>query len=408
MQIYLVGGAVRDKLLDYPVIEQDWVVVGATPQQMLDQGYQQVGKDFPVFLHPQTHEEYALARTERKSGMGYHGFEIHTSPEITLEQDLIRRDLTINAIAMDSDGQIIDPYNGLSDIKNRVLRHISPAFSEDPLRVLRVARFAARYHHLGFTLAPETLALMRQLGESGELNHLAAERVWKETSRALTERNPQVFFTTLRASHALTYWFTELDVLWGVPNPPKWHPEIDTGVHTMMVLEQAALLSSSATTRFAAVCHDLGKGITPSDKLPSHYGHEKSGIPLIAKLCQRLKAPNEFKQLAQIASEFHLHLHKLDELKPQTIVKVIEQTDALRKKERFEAFLQVCEADFKGRTGFENRPYPQANKMRQALALCAQVTAKPFIEKGLEGPQIGQAMHSERVNKIKQWLHAAT
>jgi len=401
MQIYLVGGAVRDKLLNYPVVERDWVVVGANPQQMLDLGYKQVGKDFPVFLHPQTGEEYALARTERKSGSGYHGFEVHASPDVTLEQDLIRRDLTINAMAMDSDGNIVDPYGGQADIQAKQLRHVSPAFSEDPLRILRVARFAARYHHLEFTLASETQSLMNALASSGELKALAAERVWKETCRALGEKSPQVYFETLRQCGGLADWFPELECLWGVPNPPRWHPEIDTGVHTMMVLEQASLLSKDPVTRFAALCHDLGKGNTPKDMLPRHVGHEKRGVSLVGDLCRRLKAPTEYEQLAKIASEFHLHLHRVDELKPSTIVKVLERTDAFRRPQRFAQFLQVCEADFRGRTGFESRDYPQAQIMRQAFDACRSIKPQELIAQGYSGKKLGEEIHRERVSLVK-------
>ena len=401
MEIFLVGGAVRDKLLNYPVIEQDWVVVGASPQDLLDQGYKQVGKDFPVFLHPKSGDEYALARTERKSGKGYYGFDVYADKDVTLEQDLIRRDLTINAIAMDSNGQLIDPYNGQLDLENRILRHISPAFAEDPLRVLRIARFAARYAHLGFTIADETMSLMQQLADSGELENLTAERVWKETYRAIGEKTPQVYFNTLKNCNGLKFWFAELDALWGIPNPPKWHPEIDTGIHTMMVLEQASLLSDDPVTRFAAICHDLGKGITPAEKLPSHAGHEKTGVPLVELLCKRIKTPTEYLQLAKIACEYHLHLHRLEELKASTIVKLLEKTDAFRKPDRFKQFLQVCEADYKGRTGFENRDYPQAALMLEALTACKEVSIKALIAKGFSGKQLGEQIHAERVNLVK-------
>lgn len=404
MQIFLVGGAVRDKLLNYPVIENDWVVVGGTPKDLIKQGFKQVGKDFPVFLHPKTGDEYALARTERKSGKGYYGFDVYADADVTLEQDLIRRDLTINAIAMTETGEIIDPYRGADDINAKILRHISPAFAEDPLRVLRVARFAARYAHLGFSIAQETLELMTQLAQSGELNNLTAERVWKETYRAISERSPQVYFETLKKCDALKYWFSELDALWGIPNPPKWHPEIDTGVHTMMVLEQAALLTSDPVTRFAAVCHDLGKGLTPKEKLPGHAGHEKTGVPLVEKLCQRVKTPTEYLQLAKLGCEFHLHLHRLEELKGSTIVKLLERTDAFRKPERFAQFLQVCEADFKGRTGFEQRAYPQAKMMTEALQACLKVEPKTLLAKGFSGKQLGEQLHKERVEKVKEAL----
>ncbi|WP_196139520.1 multifunctional CCA addition/repair protein [Aliikangiella sp. G2MR2-5] len=404
MQVYLVGGAVRDKLLNYPVYEEDWVVVGATPQELTKQGYKQVGKDFPVFLHPDTGDEYALARTERKSGKGYYGFEVYAEKDVTLEQDLIRRDLTINAMAMDQNGQVIDPYNGQKDLKQKILRHVSPAFKEDPLRVLRVARFAARYHHLGFKVAAETLELMHSIAGTGELNALAAERVWKETVRALGERSPQVFFEVLRQCGGLADWFPEIDVLWGIPNPAKWHPEVDTGIHTMMVLEQAAILSDQPVTRYAALCHDLGKGATPRENHPSHPGHEKLGVPLVEKLSRRLKTPTEFERLAKIASEYHLHLHRLEELKSKTIVKVLEKTNAFKQPQRFEQFLQVCEADFKGRTGFEKRDYPQAALMRKALERCNQIKAAEVIAQGYQGKKIGEEIHRERVSAVKKLL----
>jgi tRNA nucleotidyltransferase (CCA-adding enzyme) len=401
MKIYLVGGAVRDKLLNYPVVEKDWVVVGATPQRLLQQGYIQVGKDFPVFLHPETKDEYALTRTERKSGQGYYGFDIDANPDVSLEQDLIRRDLTINAMAMDENGEIIDPYNGQEDIENKILRHVSPAFSEDPLRVIRVARFAARYHHLGFSIAPETLQLMRKIAESGELNSLAGERIWKETVRALAEKSPQVYFETLKSCDGLTYWFAELDKLWGIPNPPQWHPEIDSGLHTMMVLEQAAKLSKEPITRFAALCHDLGKGLTPKQEWPSHRGHEKAGVPLVEKLCKRIKAPADFCQLAKLTSEFHLQIHQLDELKPSTIVKLLTRTNAFRNPQQFQQLLHACEADSRGRTGFENRDYPQAEQLKQALHACQQVDNKELIKQGYQGKKLGDAIHQARVNAVK-------
>ena len=404
MQIYLVGGAVRDKLLNYPVIERDWVVVGGSPEDLLKQGYKQVGKDFPVFLHPQTNEEYALARTERKSGKGYYGFEVFTSKEVTLSDDLIRRDLTINAMALSDDDQLMDPYDGQNDLKNKILRHISPAFSEDPLRVLRVARFAARYHHLGFTIATETQQLMAKLSQSGELKTLTAERVWKETYRALGEKSPHIYFQTLKECGALNDWFAELFCLWGIPNPEQWHPEIDTGLHTMMVLEQCALLTQDPVTRFAALCHDLGKGVTPKEQWPSHKGHEKAGINVIETMTKRLKSPKDYVQLAKIVSEFHLHLHRIEELKAKTIVKVLEQTDAFRKPQRFEQFIIACEADYRGRTGFEQRPYPQATLMRQALTDCQKISTVEIIAAGFQGKEIGEKMHQQRIKQVKRLL----
>ncbi|MEP1741583.1 MAG: multifunctional CCA addition/repair protein [Kangiellaceae bacterium] len=401
MLIYLVGGAVRDKLLDYPVLDHDWVVVGATPQQLLDDGFKQVGKDFPVFLHPETSEEYALARTERKSGKGYYGFEVHAAPDVTLEQDLERRDLTINAIAMDQQQQMVDPFNGQQDIKDRVLRHVSPAYAEDPLRVLRTARFAARFHHLGFSIAPETLQLMTKLADSGELKNLTAERVWQETQKALSERSPQVYFEVLRECGGLTDWFPEIECLWGIPNPEQWHPEIDTGIHTMMVLQQSCLLSKDTVTRYAALCHDLGKGVTPKDMWPSHRGHEKLGVPIIDKLSKRLKVPVKYNQLAKIVSEFHLHLHRVEDLTPKTIVKVLERTDSFKKKDRFEQFLLACEADFRGRTGFETKSYPQADIMRKAQAVCETISVKEIIAEGYHGKQVGEEIHRQRVSRVK-------
>lgn len=401
MLIYLVGGAVRDKLLDYPVLDHDWVVVGATPQQLLDDGFKQVGKDFPVFLHPETNEEYALARTERKSGKGYYGFEVHAAPDVTLEQDLERRDLTINAIAMDQQQQMVDPFNGQQDIKDRVLRHVSPAYAEDPLRVLRTARFAARFHHLGFSIAPETLQLMTKLADSGELKNLTAERVWQETQKALSERSPQVYFEVLRECGGLTDWFPEIECLWGIPNPEQWHPEIDTGIHTMMVLQQSCLLSKDTVTRYAALCHDLGKGVTPKEMWPSHRGHEKLGVPIIDKLSKRLKVPVKYNQLAKIVSEFHLHLHRVEDLTPKTIVKVLERTDSFKKKDRFEQFLLACEADFRGRTGFETKSYPQADIMRKAQAVCETISVKEIIAEGYHGKQVGEEIHRQRVSRVK-------
>jgi len=400
MQTFLVGGAVRDKILKYPVTDKDWVVVGATPEKLIKKGYKPVGKDFPVFLHPETAQEYALARTERKSGKGYKGFEVFAEQSVTLEEDLIRRDLTINAMAADDNGDIVDPFNGQEDLKNKILRHVSPAFTEDPLRVLRVARFLARYFHLGFSIAPSTKELMTELAKSGELKALTPERVWTETARALSEKSPHIYFQTLRDCGALSDWFPEIDCLWGVPNPERWHPEIDTGVHTMMVLEQSALLSKDTITRFSALCHDLGKGITPKEEWPSHKGHEKAGVSIIETLCNRLRAPKEHCELAKIVSEFHLHLHKIEELKPKTIVKVLEKTDAFRKPKRFEKFLIACEADYRGRTGFENLPYPQSGIMKQAFNVCSEISTKEFIAEGYRGKQIGEKLHNERVKSV--------
>ncbi len=407
MQIYLVGGAVRDALLNRPVSERDWVVVGATPEQMLAQNFKPVGNDFPVFLHPETGEEYALARTERKTGRGYTGFTFYTDTSVTLEDDLVRRDLTINAIAQDKNGDLIDPYNGTKDIEARILRHVSPAFSEDPLRVLRVARFAARYHSLEFKIAEETLALMTDLAESGELDHLTAERVWKEMSRALEGDDPHIFFQVLRDCGALSKLLPELDRLFGVPQPPKYHPEIDTGIHCLMALQQICKLDGSAEARFATLTHDLGKGTTPKNLLPSHHGHEERGIELIHTVCNRLKVQNTWRELAVLVSEFHTHCHRAPELKPTTLLSMLERLDAFRRPERFEQFCRVCTADARGRTGFENTPYRQADYLRSAHEQVAGIAVKEFIDQGLQGHQVGDALRAERLRVLhsfkKEW-----
>lgn len=399
MQIYLVGGAVRDQLLDYPVKDRDYVVVGATVDDMLQQGFSPVGKDFPVFIHPISKDEYALARTERKSGLGYKGFEIFASPDVTLEQDLQRRDLTINAMAL-SDGQLIDPYGGKADLDSKVLRHVSDKFTEDPLRVLRVARFAARYAHLGFTIAPETMTLMRQITGNGELQSLVAERVWQELERALAEQSPWVFFETLRECGALAVILPEIDTLFGVPQPAQHHPEIDTGIHTMMVLRQAALLSSLTTVRFAALTHDLGKGLTPAEQWPSHRGHEIKGLTLLKQLAVRLRTPNDFLELAQKVMQFHTHCHRALELKPATLLKMLDSIGAFRQAEKLDLFLLACEADSKGRLGLEHGDYPQADRVRRAFLAVKGVTANEFVEQGLTGKKIGEAVFNQRVDII--------
>ncbi len=403
MQIYLVGGAVRDQLLQYPVKDKDYLVTGATVEQMLNLGYQQVGKSFPVFLHPESNQEYALARTELKQGKGYTGFICDFSPEITLEQDLIRRDLTINAMAQDQNGKVIDPYKGQQDLTDKLLRHVSPAFVEDPLRVLRVARFAARYHHLGFKVADETMALMQEIANSGELKTLVPERVWQETQSALSEQSPQVYFQVLRQSNALVQVFPELDKLWGVPNPAQWHPEIDSGIHTLMVLEQAAKLSSSLPMRFAALTHDLGKALTPEAKWPSHHGHEKTGLAPIKTLCERIKAPNEYRELALLVSEYHTHCHKAFELKPSTIVKLFDSLDVWRKPERFELFLLACTADLRGRTGFESHDYPQANYLAQCYQVANKVAVQDIVARGVKGAAIREQLSKERIDAVKKF-----
>ena len=408
MKVYLVGGAVRDQLLGLPVKDRDWIVVGATPATLLSLGYQQVGKDFPVFLNPKTKEEYALARTERKAGAGYTGFICDFSPTITLEQDLIRRDLTINAMAQSEDGEIIDPYGGKQDLENRILRHISPAFSEDPLRVLRVARFAARYHSLGFKIASETLALMAELAQSGELQHLTAERVWLETEKALNEKNPEIYFETLHKTGALRVLFPEIDALYGVPNPVKHHPEVDSFIHTMLVLKQAVNLTENnpiinkSAVRFAAICHDLGKALTPQNILPHHYGHEQAGIKPTRSLCKRLKVPSYFQELAELTCEFHTHIHKAFELRAETVITLFNRFDVWRKPQRFQEFLQVCLADTRGRTGFENKDYPQIDYINQLLHSANEVDVQQVIADGFEKQEIRNELTKRRILAVKQ------
>lgn len=408
MKVYLVGGAVRDQLLGLPVKDRDWIVVGADPTTLLSLGYQQVGKDFPVFLNPKTKEEYALARTERKSSAGYTGFICDFSPTITLEQDLIRRDLTINAMAQSEDGEIIDPYGGKQDLENRILRHISPAFSEDPLRVLRVARFAARYHSLGFKIASETLALMAELALSGELQHLTAERVWLETEKALNEKNPEIYFETLHKTGALSVLFSEIDALYGVPNPVKHHPEVDSFIHTMLVLKQAVNLTENnpilnkSAVRFAAICHDLGKALTPQNILPHHYGHEQAGIKPTRSLCKRLKVPSYFQELAELTCEFHTHIHKAFELRAETVITLFNRFDVWRKPQRFQEFLQVCLADTRGRTGFETKDYPQIDYINQLLHSANEVDVQQVIADGFEKQAIKNELTKRRILAVKQ------
>lgn len=406
MQIYLVGGAVRDKHLGYPCSERDWVVVGAQPETLEKLGYKPVGKDFPVFLHPETGEEYALARTERKTGPGYTGFSFHTAPDVTLEQDLARRDLTINAMAETEDGQLVDPYGGAEDLRHRRLRHVSPAFVEDPVRILRVARFAARYHHLGFTVAGETLALMRRMVDTGEADHLVPERVWKEFERALGERNPQVFVQTLRECSALARVLPELDALFGVPQPAEHHPEIDTGVHCLMALQQAAKLSEDTRVRFATLMHDLGKALTPEDQWPSHHGHEERALVPIDRLCERVAAPRDYRRLARLAAQYHTHCHRALELRPATVLKLLKAADAFRKPGQFEHFLLCCEADARGRTGFEDRPYPQADYLRAALSCCQSIDNREIAARGHTGKAFGEALDRERLERLAQCRQA--
>jgi len=400
MRVYLVGGAVRDRLLGLAVRERDWVVVGAQPQELERAGYLPVGREFPVFLHPQTHEEYALARLERKVAPGYRGFTTQASPEVTLEEDLKRRDLTINAMAESEGGQIVDPYGGQADLAARVLRHVSEAFVEDPVRILRVARFAARYADLGFRVADETVQLMQRMTQAGEVSALVPERVWQETERALGEPRPEVFFETLRECGALAVIFPEIEALYGVPQPPRWHPEVDTGVHVMLALRYAAKLGAAGAVRFAALTHDLGKARTPRERWPSHHGHEDAGVPLIEALCGRLKVPNAHRELAVLTARHHTLVHRALELKPATALTLLESCDAFRRPERFTELLLACEADARGRTGRESEPYPQAGYLKAALAAAAAVTLAEEERSGLAGAAIGERLRGRRLVAI--------
>lgn len=404
METYLVGGAVRDELLGLPIRERDWVVIGATPEAMLELGFRRIGKDFPVFLHPQTNEEYALGRTERKTGAGYHGFEFNTDSTVTIEQDLGRRDLTINAIAKSADGELIDPYGGSIDVQQRLLRHVTDSFREDPVRVLRVARFAARFAEFGFSIHGSTMTLMHAIVDDGEVDHLQPDRVWRETARALAGPDPRVFFEVLREAGALDRLFPEIDRLFGVPQPAQWHPEIDTGLHTMMVLEQAAALSTSLEVRFAALTHDLGKGVTPADLLPRHSGHEQKSVELVADICARLPVPNTCRDLALLVAELHGQVHRIDELRPETAMKLLEKTDAVRRPERFEQFVLACEADSRGRTGLEDAPYPQAQTLRDMLSAAANVSGKALAADGLSGEDLGDELRRRRIEAITSVL----
>lgn len=402
MKTYLVGGAVRDKLLGCAVTEQDWVVVGSSPEQMIANGFTPVGQDFPVFLHPQTKEEYALARTERKTGKGYGGFSFYCGDEVTLEDDLIRRDLTINAMAEDNAGNIIDPYNGQQDLADKLLRHVSPAFAEDPVRILRIARFAARYHTLGFRVADETVALMQTMVANGEVDHLVAERIWKETERALGEPHPEIFIEVLRSCNALNRLFPEIDALFGVPQTAVHHPEIDTGVHTLMSLQQVVKLSTSTCVRFATLLHDLGKATTPAGEWPRHIAHEDRSLPLIKQLCERIAAPKDYKYLALMVAQWHTHCHRALELKPATLLKVLQSNDAFRRPDRFEQFLICCEADARGRTGFEDRAYPQADFFRTALASAQRVDIAAIQRSGFNGKEFGDEVNRQRLQNLLQ------
>jgi len=404
LQAYVVGGAVRDRLLGRPVHDRDWVVVGATVQQMLDAGFRPVGRDFPVFLHPQSNEEYALARTERKSAPGYHGFTVHADPAVTLEQDLSRRDLTINAMAQRNDGTLIDPHGGARDLQQRVLRHVSEAFAEDPVRILRVARFAARF--ADFRVAPGTLALMRHMVEAGEVQALVAERVWQELARGLMEATPSRMFELLRECGALRVLLPEVDRLWGVPQPPAHHPEVDTGVHLMMVLDESARVQAPLAVRFACLCHDLGKGTTPAEQWPRHIGHEQRSARLVRSMCERLKVPVDCRELAEITASEHGHVHASLGLEAAALLRLLERCDALRRPERFADILLACECDARGRLGFEQRDYPQRARLLQALAFARSVdtaaVAQRFAALGQAGPQIGEAIHAARTEALRQ------
>ncbi|MEZ5719339.1 MAG: multifunctional CCA addition/repair protein [Burkholderiaceae bacterium] len=413
MQIYMVGGAVRDRLLGRPVNDHDWVVVGATPQQMLELGYLPVGRDFPVFLHPETREEYALARTERKSGRGYRGFVVQSSPEVTLEEDLGRRDLTINAIASSAEwtgaAGIIDPYDGVRDLRDKVLRHVTHAFHDDPVRILRVARFAARF--TDFSVAPETLALMRSMVQHGEADHLVPERVWQELARGLMEEKPSRMFHVLRACGALQVVLPEVDRLWGVPQRAEYHPEIDTGVHLMMVLDKAARLQAPLAVRLACLTHDLGKGTTPADMLPRHIGHEQRSSKLLKGVCERLRVPTDCRELADVVAREHGNIHRSGELGAAALVRLIERCDAIRKPARFDEVLLACECDARGRLGFEEAPYPQRARLGAALvavqSVATSVIAASAASKGVTGQKVGEMIHAARVQAVADWLAQA-
>ncbi|MGE6212848.1 multifunctional CCA addition/repair protein [Comamonas aquatica] len=410
MKIYMVGGAVRDRLLQRPVHDTDWVVVGASPEDMTARGFMPVGRDFPVFLHPETHEEYALARTERKSGMGYRGFVVHTAPDVTLEEDLARRDLTINAIAAPAGWtgaeDVFDPYHGQADLQARVLRHVTEAFREDPVRILRVARFAARFND--FHVAPETLQLMREMVDAGEADHLVPERVWQEISRGLMEAQPSRMFEVLRACGALRVLLPELDRLWGVPQRAEYHPEVDSGVHAMLVLDMAAQLQSPLSVRFACLCHDFGKGTTPAEMLPRHIGHEQRSARLLQGVCARWRVPNDCKELADVVAREHGNIHRSGELNAAAVLRLLERCDALRKPARFAEALLACECDARGRTGFEDRPYPQRQRLQTALDAALAVDTAPIAQaaaqRGLQGPAIGEAVASARQQAVAQVL----
>jgi tRNA nucleotidyltransferase (CCA-adding enzyme) len=404
MQVYRVGGAIRDQLLGLPVKDTDWVVTGATPEQMVTEGYQPIGKDFPVFLHPQSKEEYALARTERKTARGYAGFSFNTDPGITIEQDLARRDLTINAIAEDARGNIIDPFNGRQDIQHRILRHVSDAFVEDPVRVLRIARFGARFAHLGFTIADHTRQLIENIGQSGELDALVPERVWSEMRKALGENDPQVFFTSLRDCGVLKVLFPEIDNLFGVPQTAKYHPEVDTGVHLMLCLKKSAELNYELDVRFAVLMHDLGKGNTPRDILPGHYGHELRGLKLARKFCEKWRVPKAMTELALMTCEYHTHIHRMYEMKAATLLRLFMRTDSFRRPDRFKKMTKASIADARGRTGFENDPYPQAAYADRLVDQLNLLDISPVLESGKQGQELGDSIFNYRLEYLKSIL----
>jgi len=402
MKTYLVGGAVRNKLLGLPVKDRDWVVIGATPKKMIEEGFEPIGENFPVFLHPKTKEEYALARTERKSGKGYKGFVFYSSPKVTLEDDLKRRDLTINAIAEDENGELIDPYGGEADLKNGILRHVSPAFVEDPLRVLRIARFAACF---GFKIADETIKLLHIISKSNELDTLTPERVWSEMEKALAGKYPTRFILALRSCNALKILFPEIDALFGIPQNKKYHPEIDVGRHTLMALNQSVQLSSDPIVRFSVLVHDLGKATTPKEQLPNHDGHETRGINIIDSFCERYKIPNKYHDLAACVSEFHIDCHQIQEMEPKEILERLEKLDAFRRPERFKKFLIACESDSRGRAGFEEKEFPQAKYFLNALEISRGVNVDLLANKSLKGKELGEALRKERIKILEESLH---
>ncbi len=403
MRIYVVGGAVRDELLGLAHADHDYVVVGADPETMLKKGFRPVGKDFPVFLHPQTQDEYALARTERKTGRGYHGFTFHAAPDVTLEEDLARRDLTINAMAKSEDGTLIDPFCGQRDLQAKILRHVGPAFAEDPVRILRIARFAARF--ADFKVAPETMTLMRQMVDDGEVDHLVAERVWQELAKGLMEQRPSQMFDVLRDCGALERLLPEVDHLFGVPQRPEYHPEVDCGTHTMMVVDQSARRAFPLAVRFAALTHDLGKAKTPADILPRHIGHEERSVKLVETLCGRLRVPNECRELALLTAKHHGNIHRAEELKPSTIVRLLETTDALRRPQRFQQLLDACLCDYTGRLGWEDRSYESPARLLTAVAAVNQLDAGKIAADCANKADIPERIHNARIDAVKQALN---